>query len=158
MAPARDSSTETRWSVEYNTLRREKLFRCPPRDHTAYPALQAAVTPHIESFNSLLEKDGQLEHGLREIGTKVFLDGEPGDRIRNRLSVRLKEIFVDKAQIPASNKFSTRNREIFPAECRERHATYRGKMRVRLEHRVNDEPWKEMLRDLGQLPIMVKVN
>lgn len=157
MAPARDSSKRPRWTVEYDTLRREKLFRRPPRDHTAYPALQAAVTPHIESFNALLEKDGQLEHALQEIGTKVFLDGEPGDAIRNRLSVRLREIFVEKAQIPASNKFSTRNREIFPAECRERHATYRGKMRVRLEFRVNDEPWKETVRDLGQLPIMLKV-
>lgn len=160
MAPARrDASTARRpWTVEYDTVRREKLFRHPPTDHTAYPALQAAVAPHIESFNALLQKDGPLEHGLRDIGTKVFLDGEPGDARRNRLSVRIKEIFVEKAQIPSTNKVSTRNREVLPAECRERHATYRGRMRVRLEHRVNVDPWKETVRELGQLPIMVKVN
>jgi hypothetical protein len=37
---------------------------------------------------------------------------------RNRLSVRIREVYLEKAVLPASNKFSTRNREIYPAECR----------------------------------------
>ena len=158
MGPHRHPPTDTQWTVEYDTVRRQKLFRHPPRDRTAYPALQAAVSPHIESFNALLEENGLLEHALRDIGTKVFLDGEPGDARRNRLSVRLKEVFVEKARIPSTNKFSTRNREIFPAECRERHATYRGRMRVKLEYRVNEAEWTETVRELGQLPIMLKVS
>ena len=59
--------------------------------------------------------------------------------------------------LPASNKFRTRNREILPAECRERHVTYRGKMGARFEYTINNGDPKEFVRDIGQLPLMLKV-
>jgi DNA-directed RNA polymerase I subunit RPA2 len=159
MAPKASSSTNTVWSHEFDTLRRENLFRNPPKDHTAYPALQQAVRPHIDSFNALFEKDGLIAQGLRDIGTKTFLDGDerapPAGK--NRMSMKIKEVFLEKAQLPASNKFSTRNREILPAECRERHVTYRGKMSARLEFRINNGDPKEFVREIGQLPIMLMV-
>jgi DNA-directed RNA polymerase I subunit RPA2 len=165
MAPApRDDS----WSVEFDTLRREKLFRHPPKDRSAYPALAAALQPHINSFNALFENIKILEEGLKDIGTKIFLDGEnessgqaPAPQQapkRNRLSVRITELFLEKAILPPTNKFNTRNRNIYPAECRERHATYRGKLRARLEYRVNNGVWKESVRELGQVPLMVRVS
>ena len=154
MAP---DKMDPQWTAEYDTIRREQLFQNPPRNHTAYPALQTAVQPHIESFNALLETGGLLEHALRDIGTKVFLDGEPEDSVRNTLSLRLREVFLERAQIPLSNKVSTRNREIYPAECRERHVSYRGNLKVRLGYRVNDGEWKETVRNMGQIPIMLKV-
>ncbi|KAM0276314.1 hypothetical protein ACHAQH_006857 [Verticillium albo-atrum] len=159
MAP---SATNTEWDHEYNTLRRENLFRNPPKDHSAYPALQAAVSPHIESFNALFRNDGKpslLDHGLADIGTKTFLDGD--DRTpqgqRNRLTVRYKGVTLQKSQVPPSNRYA-KNREIFPAECRERHVTYRGKLSATFEFRINDGDAKEFTRDLGQMPIMVKSN
>ncbi|KAI9720595.1 MAG: DNA-directed RNA polymerase I subunit RPA2 [Candelaria pacifica] len=160
MAPKYTASTSTDWTTEYDTIRREKLFRNPPKDHTAYPALVAALQPHLESFNALFERDGIIDLALRDIGTKTFLDGEPNqeDGQRNRLSVRIKEVLLEKAILPQTNKFSTRNRDIFPAECRERHATYRGKLRARVEFRVNDGDWKESVRELGQLPMMLRTN
>lgn len=169
MAPA---DTRTDWSVNYDTVRRERLFRHPPADHTAYPMLAATIRPHVDSFNALFGGIRTLESALQDIGTKTFLDGEaetaalrrardaagePAPR-RNRLSVRITEVFLEKAMLSASNKFSTRNREIFPAECRERHATYRGKLRARLEYRVNNGEWKESVRELGQVPIMLRVS
>jgi DNA-directed RNA polymerase I subunit RPA2 len=152
-------ATDTNWSHEFETLRRENLFRNPPRDYTAYPALVAAVQPHIDSFNALLEKDGLIAHALRDIGTKTYLDGDERapSAGKNKLSINIKEIFVEKSQLPASNKFSTKNREILPAECRERHVSYRGKMSARLEYRINNGDPKEFIRELGQLPIMLKV-
>ena len=172
MAPSREPPTETQWTADFDTVRREKLFRNPPKDHTAYPALVAAVQPHIESFNALLDNTKLLDTALRDIGTKVFLDGAPetpeqkAERVeqgtaperRNRLSVRIREVFLEKAVLPASNKFSTRNREIYPAECRERHVTYRGRLRARVEYRINNGDWKETVRELGQVPIMLKVS
>ncbi|EEP76217.1 DNA-directed RNA polymerase I polypeptide 2 [Uncinocarpus reesii 1704] len=166
------SSTKTDWSVQYDTLRRERLFRNPPKDHTAYPMLAAAVRPHIDSFNALFDDGKVLEAALKDIGTKTFLDGVPetpelrrarreeGKKAprRNRLSVRITELFLEKAVLPASNKFSPRNREIFPAECRERHATYRGRLRARVEYKVNNGDWKESVRELGQVPIMLRTN
>ncbi|KAI1921534.1 DNA-directed RNA polymerase I subunit RPA2 [Ophidiomyces ophidiicola] len=171
MSPA-TSRTKTDWNVQYDTIRREHLSRHPPKDHTAYPMLAAAVRPHIDSFNALFDDTKTMQVALHDIGTKTFLDGveetmelrrargEEGKRPpkRNKLSIRITELFLEKAVLPASNKFSTRNREIFPAECRERHATYRGKLRARLEYRVNNGDWKESVRELGQAPIMLRTN
>jgi DNA-directed RNA polymerase I subunit RPA2 len=158
MAP---SATATTWDHEYNTLRRENLFRNPPKDHTAYPALQEAVNPHIESFNRLFRDDGKtglLQHALQDIGTKTFLDGDEraGPSGKNRLTVRIKDVNLQRPQVPPSNKLA-RNREILPAECRERHVTYRGRLSATFEYRINNGDPVEFERDLGQVPIMLKV-
>ena len=174
MAPTATAikSTRTKWSADFDTTSRQRLFKNPPKDKTHYPSLADAIDPHVESFNALLEKGKLLEAGLRDIGTKICLDGcresiqerrerredgRPRER-RNRLSIRVREVFIEKPMIPPTNKFSTKNREIFPAECRERHATYRGKLRCRLEYKVNDGEWYESIRELGQLPIMLGTN
>lgn len=152
--------TEPAWSENFDTLRRDRLFRHPPTDKTAYPALFAAVKPHIESYNAVFEKNGHLDQGIRDIGTKTFLDGDPNNRdlnACNRLSLRIREFFLDRSVLPLSNKISTSNREIYPAECRERHATYRGRFRIRMEMRINDGEWKELIREMGHLPILLRV-
>ncbi|OCK85161.1 beta and beta-prime subunits of DNA dependent RNA-polymerase [Lepidopterella palustris CBS 459.81] len=163
MAPSRTNMTNTKWSTEFDTARRQRLFRNPPKDHTAYPALAAAIEPHIHSFNAILERGGLLEQAIKDIGTKVFLDGDPNSQPedgsqRNRLSVRIREVILEKSALPASNKFALKNREILPAECRERHGTYRGRLRLRLEWRVNNGEWHESLREMGQVPIMLRTN
>lgn len=168
MAPA---ATDTRWSVNYDVPRREHLFRHPPKDHTAYPALAETIKPHIDSFNALFDGPSILKAGLKDIGTKTFLDGDietpeakkarqaegRAPTKRNRLNVRVSEIFLEKPALPATNKFTTRNRNIHPSECRERHATYRGKLRAKLEYQVNNGDWMESVRELGQVPIMLRV-
>lgn len=172
MESSAPSPTRTEWSAEFDTLRRENLFRNPPKDHTAYPALVDVIQPHLDSFNALFEGNKLLPAALQDIGTKVFLDGarewaleraqarENGEaqRRRNRFYVRIREIFLEKSVLPPTNKFSTRNREIYPAECRERHATYRGKLRARLEYKLNNGEWQDTVRELGQLPIMLRTN
>ena len=62
-----------------------------------------------------------------------------------------------KPQVPPTNKLFVKRRETLPSECRERHATYRGKLTARLEYRVNEGDWKEMVREAGNLPIMLRV-
>ncbi len=160
MPPAAASPTSMTWTHEFDTIRRENLFRNPPKDHTAYPALTAAIAPHVESFNALFGKDGLIAQGLLDIGTKTYLDGDDraGPAGKNQMSIKIKEVFVEKSMLPPTNKFSTRNREILPAECRERHVTYRGKMSARFEYRINNGDPKEFMRDLGQLPLMLMVS
>jgi DNA-directed RNA polymerase I subunit RPA2 len=154
------AATSMKWSHEFDTIRRENLFRNPPKDHTAYPALKAAIAPHVESFNALFGKDGLVSQGLLDIGTKTYLDGDDraGPTCKNKMTIRIKEVFVEKSMLPASNKFNTRNREILPAECRERHVTYRGKMSARFEFRINNGDPKEFVRELGQIPLMLMVS
>jgi DNA-directed RNA polymerase I subunit RPA2 len=168
MPPA---ATDTRWSHRFDTARREKLFRTPPADHTAYPLLAEALRPHIDSFNAIFEGTKLVEAGLQDIGVRVFqqpaetreqrLAREQAGRplaTRDCLSVRIKDVHLERAVLPAANKFSTKNRDIYPAECRERHASYRGKLRARLEFKVNDGGWREIMRELGNLPIMLRSN
>ncbi|RDL36946.1 DNA-directed RNA polymerase subunit beta [Venustampulla echinocandica] len=150
------TETNTKWSHEFDTLRRENLFRNPPRDHTPYPALKAAIAPHIESFNAVFEDNGLITQALRDIGPKTFLDGDARSPPagKNQLTVRIREVRVLTSELPDSNKFS-KVRKVLPAECRERHSTYRGKIRVRFEASVNGGPPREITRDMGQLPMMV---
>ncbi|KAK5168924.1 DNA-directed RNA polymerase I subunit RPA2 [Saxophila tyrrhenica] len=166
MAPSKREKRVKPWTTDYDTRRRHALFRNPPADKTAYPSLAEAIQPHVESFNGLFAQHGQLYHALRDIGTKTFLDGNPaapGDaesepRNRNRLQIRMKEIFLEKCTLPPSNKLESKKRDILPVECRERHATYRGRFRGRMEYRVNDGEWKETVREFGYLPLMLRSN
>jgi DNA-directed RNA polymerase I subunit RPA2 len=157
--------TETSWDHEYNLLRREKLFRNPPTDHTAYPALQEAVNPHIESFNAIFRGNGDngrirglIDEAIAEIGTKTYLDGDEraAPQGKNRLRIRYKSVTLQKAQVPVTNKFAKR-REIIPSECRETHTSYRGKLVATLEYQINEGEKFEFVRDLGLVPILVKV-
>ncbi|OAA61175.1 DNA-directed RNA polymerase 1 subunit beta [Niveomyces insectorum RCEF 264] len=167
-AKRRQPRTNTAWDHEYHTLRRENLFRNPPTDRSAYPLLQLAVNPHIESYNAIFKGEdshgdaapaGLIGHAIADIGTKVLLDGDdsmlPAER--NALSICYKSVTLQKCYVPPSNKFA-RNREIYPAECRERHATYRGKLTATLEYRINNGEPHEIVREFGQMPIMVKSN
>ncbi|KAM7222141.1 hypothetical protein V8F06_002413 [Rhypophila decipiens] len=161
---AYEGPTNQTWDYQYHTLRREKLFRNPPTDRTAYPALQEAVNPHIESFNAIFgDKDGGkpglLDHAVAEIGTKIFLDGDDktGPAGKNKLKIRFKKIHLGKAIVPVTNKWA-KDRNILPSECRERHVTYRGKLTATMEYQLNDGDPVEFHRELGVMPIMVKSN
>ena len=170
MAPSR--AADRRWTSEYDTVRREKLFQNPSQDHTPYPALSEAIRPHIDSFNALFEENKILAAALKDIGTKTFLEGtqdassqitgslpnglEP--RSKNRLHVQIRDLYLGRAILPSTNKYNTKNRDIYPSECRERHASYKGRLTARLALKVNDGEWQETLRDLGAVPLMVRGN
>ena len=165
MAPSRvEKPRPPKWTTEYDTRKRHALFRQPPHDKTAYPTLAEAIKPHVESFNAIFTPQGQLHHALEDIGTKTFLDDPPSladseeEQPRNRLQIKVSEVFLEKSTLPASNKQEFSKREILPVECRERHVTYRGRFRARLTYRINDGDWKDSVRELGYLPIMLRTN
>jgi DNA-directed RNA polymerase I subunit RPA2 len=151
--------TSTSWNHEFDTLRREDLFRHPPEDHTAYPALKEAVAPHVESFNAVFEEHGLINKALKDIGTISFLDGDaraPTEG-KNKLDIRIKQVYLGKSMLPDTNKKTFRNREVLPSECRERHVTYRGLLTAKFEYRINDGDPYEFTRDLGKFPLMLMV-
>ncbi|KAI9725380.1 MAG: hypothetical protein M1828_003230 [Chrysothrix sp. TS-e1954] len=148
--------TSTTWGSGFHTARQRDLFRNPPKGQTAFPLLEEAFRPHVDSFDSVLEKEGLLDQVLKEIGTYTIQDGDPTLGPTNKLRLRITQWSLDKPVLPPTNKFSTRNREIYPAECRERQATYRGKFRVQLAVQVNDGDWAKVDREVGFLPIMLR--
>jgi len=153
------STVSREWSHQIDTLRRDKLFRKPPTDKTAYPLLADAVKPHIESFNAIFAKGGLIEEALKEIGTQIVYDGNPDDVTsqRNTLSVRIANVNLEKPQIPPHSAIENTRLDILPSECRERHSTYRGRLWAIVEYKVNNGDWYKARRELGNMPVMVGV-
>ena len=158
------SAKKPKWTTAFDTVRRQHLFQNPPTDKSAYPALTEAIQPHVQSFNAIFGPKGLLSHGIQEIGIRTVLDGNPAPpegtppQPRNKFSIRIKAVFLEKSFLPMSNKFSMTNREVMPSECRERHCSYRGKLSARIAYRINHGDWKETVRDLGYCPIMLRTN
>ena len=99
---------------------------------------------------------------MKDIGIYTVVDGDPKntskDVPRNKLDLRVTDVVLERPILPTSNKFTVRNREIYPSECRERHVSYRGKLKAKLEWRVNNGDWSESWREMGQMPIMLRSN
>lgn len=74
--------------ASFHTLERENYFRNPPADKPLYPLLNAAVEPHVESFNALFDgpDGGLLNLGVKDIGTKAVFDSTSTEYLGNKLS------------------------------------------------------------------------
>ncbi|CAN9431151.1 unnamed protein product [Alternaria alternata] len=152
MAPAARADSPQEWSTKA-----ARLVPQPPQRQDSISHARCRRRPHINSFNTIFTPGGQLAQGIRDIGTKIFLDGDPyaapedvGQR--NRLSLRISDVFLDKPVLPPSNKVALKNRNIYPAEARERHASYRG------EDARATQNWQEDVVDLGGVPVMLRSN
>lgn len=101
-------------NTSFDTLRREDLFRNPPKDKSAFPALIASVRPHIDSFDALTEEGGLFDLARKDISVKTILGGKDGNN-GNKISFRIDKIFVGKPLLSDRDKV-TLKREIYPAE------------------------------------------
>ena len=69
----------------FETLKRERLFRHPPKNGASVPILNEFAIPHLESFNSLFDDSGLplgdgdgkglLSLALKDIGERVVFSG-----------------------------------------------------------------------------------
>ncbi len=66
------------------------------------------------------------------------------------------EASIGYPTVPVSNHYA-KSVQIFPAECRQRAATYRGKLSLTVKWMVDGSPAGSSVRFPGQVPIMVKV-
>ncbi|KAG0233969.1 DNA-directed RNA polymerase I subunit rpa2 [Actinomortierella wolfii] len=147
--------------AKFNTLEREHAFRHPSDKAYQTPALQEAVAPHIEAFNSLTEhglgsKTGLLDLALQDIGFKAVFD-KKGGGLGNKLTFWVDELAFAKPTVSDRDRHSL-TRQVYPTEARERLTTYRGKLQAKLAWRVNDGPVVVETRDLGLVPVMVRSN
>ncbi|OUM51579.1 hypothetical protein BVG19_g684 [[Candida] boidinii] len=146
--------------ASFRTLEREQRFKNPPKDKSAYPLLADAVRPHVGSFNALTEgpDGGLLNLAVKDIGAKTIFDSkDTSDHLGNKLSIRIESIQIAKPSVPSNDKLSV-NRNTYPAECRERLTSYRGKLLLKVTWSVNDGEELSEIRDAGSIPIMVQSN
>ncbi|XP_014601550.1 PREDICTED: DNA-directed RNA polymerase I subunit RPA2 [Polistes canadensis] len=123
-------------------------FGIPPDKQN--PLLQNLGTPHIDSFNYMLE-DG-LFTATKDI-LPVHLQLANGDKIK----LWINDVSIYHPSIP-SNVIGVKNYKIYPTECRQRGATYKGKIAIQLGWSVNGNEGEMLEKDLGYIPIMVKSN
>ncbi|ORY90187.1 hypothetical protein BCR35DRAFT_287430 [Leucosporidium creatinivorum] len=160
--------SKTPVSSTFRTLDRENAFRNPSNQESQYPAPQALVAPHIDSFDALFEgapigPNGQVEQSLglldmaiNDLQPKVVFDGQGADgSLGNRLEIKIDNLLVARPMAPEKG-VGSRERKIYPSESRERLATYASKMTAKLSWSVNGGPVTSETRDLGNLPMMVK--
>lgn len=112
--------------------------------------LQSLGVPHIESFNYMLE-DG-LFHGLKD-STPVYLTLPNDDKV----VLWLDDVHIYKPTVPSST-IGVKTYKIYPAECRQRGSTYKGKIIARLGWSINGKEQEALEKDLGEVPIMIKSN
>lgn len=105
--------------------------------------------PHVDSFNYLLDEG--LNKAVSEIYPVQFTLGS-GDKIK---------LWIESAQLRdprvPDGTIGVKSRKIYPTECRQRGSTYRGLASVKVGWSVNGKKQSSVDKDLGEVPIMVKV-
>uniref|UniRef100_A0A8B9HPM7 DNA-directed RNA polymerase subunit beta n=1 Tax=Astyanax mexicanus TaxID=7994 RepID=A0A8B9HPM7_ASTMX len=109
-------------------------------------AVQDLVKAHIDSFDQALS-DG-LAQVVQAIPPMEFM--HKGDRI----SLAFVEATVHNPTVAKGG--ICKDLRVFPAECRGRRCTYRGKLVADVSWSVNGVPKGIIKQSLGQVPIMVK--
>lgn len=73
-----------------------------------------------------------------------------------RIKLTFDDCVISNPEIPL-DQIGTRNKIIYPTECRQLGTTYGGQCTVTLQWYKNDVKQPPVNFDLGQIPIMVKV-
>ncbi|XP_029831423.2 DNA-directed RNA polymerase I subunit RPA2 [Ixodes scapularis] len=113
-----------------------------------YKVIQNVSKAHIESFNYML-KEG-LSRAVADIPPSEFALPN-GDRIK----IEMKDPFIGNPMI-SKNTIGVVTPQIYPAECRNRGTTYRGKLDVTLCWSLNGVQQDVIKKTAGEVPIMVK--
>lgn len=92
-----------------------------------------------------------LTQGIKE-SVPVYLTLPNDDKI----VLWLDDVSIEHPTVPI-NTIGIKNRKIYPTECRQRGTTYKGNIAVRLGWSINGNQQELFEKDLGEVPIMVKV-
>lgn len=106
--------------------------------------------PHVESFDYMLSEG--LQDCVENIAP-IFVELSNGDKIR----LRIEECTISPPTIPL-NAISVKDRRIYPSECRQRGVSYKGMCSARIGWDINGLKQPSVDKDLGEIPIMMKVN
>ncbi|XP_077699409.1 DNA-directed RNA polymerase I subunit RPA2 isoform X2 [Canis aureus] len=110
------------------------------------PALQELTRAHVESFNYAVREG--LSHAVQAIPPFEFAFKD------ERISLTIVDAVISPPMVPKGNICKELN--IYPAECRGRRSTYRGKLTADISWAVNGISKGIIKQFLGYIPIMVK--
>lgn len=112
------------------------------------PALQELTRPHIDSFNYVLQEG--LRCAIQHMKPCQF--ALPNGQ---RITISIVDATIGMPKVSSLNCLA-KTLKVYPAECRERGATYRAPLQARISCVVDNIPQGDIDRILGEVPIMVK--
>lgn len=112
--------------------------------------LQILGKPHVDAFNYMLDEG--LADCVKNI-LPIEFELAPDERI----TIYIENINISKPQVAASC-ITVRNKTIYPSECRQRASSYTGMCTVTVGWKVNGVPRAPVDKQMGEIPIMLKVN
>lgn len=72
------------------------------------------------------------------------------------LKFEISYAIIEKPAVPPGTVM-VKTQNIFPAECRQKAATYKGRLSVEVRWFLNGKEQQSFVKDMGEIPIMVKV-
>lgn len=76
---------------------------------------------------------------------------------KDRIELWIESLTISKPRVPQT-AIKVRTKAMFPSECRQRAISYKGMCDVRLGWRVNGQKMPSIDKELGEVPIMLKVS
>jgi DNA-directed RNA polymerase I subunit RPA2 len=111
-------------------------------------SIESLTRFHIDSFDWAIDQG--LRHAIKRIAPVEF-------SLKNGSKVSYKIIDVQILQPKLSESaLSTKDKKLYPKECRQRHTTYSGKIYITIEYAHDSKVIDRYERLVGQVPIMVK--
>lgn len=74
----------------------------------------------------------------------------------SRIKITITNYTFTRPEVPLGT-IGVRNQSIYPTECRQRFATYKGKLYVEVNWYIDGVQQQTFQKDMGNIPIMVKV-
>lgn len=96
--------------------------------------------------------DSGLSEAIRNL-VPVYFTLATGDKIE----LNVEDVSINYPTVP-SGTVGIKNHKIYPTECRQRAATYKAKINAKIGWSVNGRKQEVLERNLGEVPIMVKVS
>lgn len=97
-----------------------------------------------------------LDEGLQDCAKNIHpveFEIPGGDRVK----LYIEGITITPPQVPIT-AIGIRNKKIYPSECRQRASTYSGLCTVSVGWSVNGAPRAPIDKNMGDIPIMLKVS
>ncbi|XP_067841222.1 DNA-directed RNA polymerase I subunit RPA2 [Heptranchias perlo] len=120
--------------------------RVGPEQQQQHQALQELVRAHVESFDQAVSEG--LTRAVQAIPPLEF------NYKNERISLALVDAVINPPMVPKGSICS--DLKVYPAECRGRRSTYKGKLTADISWSVNGVPKGIIKQSLGLIPVMVK--
>ncbi|CAH3030121.1 unnamed protein product [Porites evermanni] len=128
-------------------LTRENFGKLSNQQHKA---LQDLIRPHIESFNFMSEEG--LSLAVEGIFPQEFLLGNG-----QKVTLYFTDASIGVPTLSENNLHATQYK-VFPSECRERGTTYKAKLQVTLQWKLDNQLQGNVTKAIANIPIMVQSN